>query len=106
MNFITRYEDEKYNYFLTDFIRGAELFDVIREIGILSDDQARFYIASMILGIEYLHKNKIIYRDLKPENSMITGEGYFRLVDFGTAKFLKKKDKNHIVRTFTIIGSP
>jgi hypothetical protein len=38
MNFITQYEDDKYNYFLTDFIRGAELFDVIRDIGILTDD--------------------------------------------------------------------
>jgi serine/threonine protein kinase len=49
---------------------------------------------------------KIIYRDLKPENSLVTGKGYFRLVDFGTAKFLKKKNKTDIVRTFTIIGSP
>jgi len=106
MGYITKYEDENYNYFLTEFIRGAELFDVIREIGILTEDQARFYTASMILAIEYLHKNKIIYRDLKPENSMVTGEGFLRLVDYGTAKFLKKKDKNHIARTFTIIGSP
>ena len=33
-------------------------------------------------------------------------KGYYRLIDMGTAKFMKKKKKNDVVRTFTIIGSP
>ena len=47
---------------------------------------AKFYIAQIILQLEYLHSKKIIYRDLKPENLMIGKDGYLKLIDFGTAK--------------------
>ena len=52
--------------------------------------------------MEYLHTNNIIYRDIKPENIMVDDKGYMRLIDMGTAKFLKGKGG----RTYTIIGTP
>jgi cGMP-dependent protein kinase len=65
-------KDTKNLYFLMEYIRGKELFDTIREIGMLSKEQTLFYSGSMMLAIEYLHNRKIIYRDLKPENIMVT----------------------------------
>lgn len=59
----------------------------------------------MILTLEYLHLQNIIYRDVKPENFIVDAQGYLKLFDLGTAKILKGK---HGVgnRTFTIIGTP
>lgn len=63
---------------------------------------AQFYIASLLLVLEYLHNNCIVYRDLKPENVVVGSDGYLKLVDMGTCKHLPK----HFSKTFTIIGTP
>ena len=45
-----------------------------------------FYTAQIILALEHLHENDIIYRDLKPENILIDINGYIRITDFGLSK--------------------
>jgi cGMP-dependent protein kinase len=65
-------KDDKFVYFLMEYIRGKELFDVIRIIGLLNNSQTRFYGCSLMLAVEYLHERKFIYRDVKPENVMVT----------------------------------
>ncbi|KRX11142.1 Protein kinase-like domain [Pseudocohnilembus persalinus] len=104
MNFYRTFKDNNQIYFLTEFISGLELFDVIREIGLLSTQDSQYYSGSMILALEYLHGKSIIYRDIKPENIMVNANGHMFLIDMGTAKILKHG--KHPGRTFTIIGTP
>ena len=92
-------KDKNYIYFLMDYIKGKELFDVIRDIGLLNKSQTQFYGASIMLAVQYLHERKFVYRDIKPENIMVLGNGFIKLIDFGTAKSIKDKTK-------TIIGTP
>ena len=92
-------KDNNNIYLLMEYLPGSELFDVIREIGLLNKKQSIFYASSMLLAINYLHERKYIYRDLKPENIIVTENGYIKLIDFGTSKRIED-------RTSTIIGTP
>lgn len=92
-------EDQYRIYFLTELVRGNDLPEVLRRIGLLGDDTARFFTASLILILEHLHERNIVYRDLRPENVIVDDSGYLKLVDFGAAKIVEG-------RTYTIIGTP
>jgi len=67
----------------------------------MMEELARFYVASVILALEYLHNNNIVYRDLKPENIFIDINGHVKLGDFGFAKVLENGG-----RTYTFCGTP
>ncbi|OMJ95133.1 hypothetical protein SteCoe_1499 [Stentor coeruleus] len=99
MKLVRTFKDSKRLYFLMEFIRGMDLFDVIRQLDLLKECDARFYIACVFMILEHLHERSIIYRDLKPENMVVDHEGYPKLIDFGTAKFVNG-------RTYTIVGTP
>jgi len=71
MKFFRSFKDEKNIYFVVEYIPGSMLFDVIRELDEIETIEAQFYTASIILTLECLYKNQIVYRDLKPENIMV-----------------------------------
>lgn len=53
---------------------------------ILSEEEARFYIAEMVLAIEMVHSLDYIHRDLKPDNVLLDKDGHIKLTDFGLCK--------------------
>jgi len=86
-------------YIVMDFIAGGEMFKHLQKAKKFSESQSRFYAAQVILGFEYLHMLELVYRDLKPENLLLGGDGYVKITDFGFAKRIKG-------RTYTLCGTP
>jgi len=73
-------------YFVLTYCPGGELFFHLSKKGRFSETQARFYGAEILLALGDLHKQDIIYRDLKPENVLLDAEGHVCLTDFGLSK--------------------
>ncbi|KAJ7947743.1 phototropin-1 isoform X1 [Quillaja saponaria] len=69
---------------ITDYCPGGELFLLLdrQPTKVLKEDAVRFYAAEVVVALEYLHCQGIIYRDLKPENILLQGSGHVSLTDF------------------------
>ena len=89
-------------YMVIEFMQGGELFFHLSKQRRFSENTARFYIAEVIIGIEYLHDRGIIYRDLKPENILLGLDGHIKLTDFGLSKLISESD----FKTNTLCGTP
>jgi len=100
VNLVKTFHDECRLYFLTDVCECGQLFELMRQKKHFTEGAAKFYSACVILAFEYLHGKGIIYRDLKPENLVLTRKGYIKITDFGFAKQVG----DHRTRTFC--GTP
>ncbi|KAF4958167.1 hypothetical protein FSARC_11051 [Fusarium sarcochroum] len=85
-------------YLVTDYMSGGELFWHLQKEGRFDEKRAKFYIAELILAIQHLHHNDIVYRDLKPENILLDANGHIALCDFGLSK--ANLTKNDTTNTF------
>lgn len=58
----------------------------------LSEEQARLYFRDVILGMEYLHYQKIVHRDIKPSNLLLGDDGHVKIADFGVSNQFEGND--------------
>ncbi|CAG9310037.1 unnamed protein product [Blepharisma stoltei] len=96
------FQTSKFLYLILELCPYGDLLGQIESKGYLRENDAKFYLAEIILALEYLHSLDIIYRDLKPANILIDQGGHAKLADFGLAK--EKVDKNN--PAMTMAGSP
>jgi len=85
------FQDKEYLFIVLEYVPGGELFHHLSRARKLPISAVRFYIAGLVIILEALHSNDIVYRDIKPENVMLDENGYAKLTDFGFAK--KTKDR-------------
>uniref|UniRef100_A0A6B2L8V6 Protein kinase domain-containing protein n=1 Tax=Arcella intermedia TaxID=1963864 RepID=A0A6B2L8V6_9EUKA len=97
------FQSDQNLYFIMDFINGGELFHHLAIEKRFNEERAKFYAAEIVSGMEYLHSAGVIYRDLKPENLLLSHKGHIVMTDFGLSKEGLLSDD---ARTATFCGTP
>ena len=89
------FQEDDYLYLVMEFLQGGDFMSLLIKKDILTEDEARFYTAELILAIDAIHKLGCIHRDIKPDNILIDKNGHIKLSDFGLAKISEKLYDNN-----------
>ncbi|XP_067237268.1 serine/threonine-protein kinase N1b isoform X1 [Chanodichthys erythropterus] len=101
VNLFACFQTPEHVCFVMEYTAGGDLMMHIHA-DVFSETRSVFYSACVVSGLQFLHDNKIVYRDLKLDNLLLDTEGYVKIADFG----LCKEGMGHGDRTSTFCGTP
>ena len=107
------FQEGDYLFLVMEYCPGGDLMNLLIEKDVLTEKEAKFYLAELILAIESIHKLDCIHRDIKPDNILIDSDGHIKLTDFGLAKISEKifeqnSNKNNIcthIKNYSCVGT-
>ncbi|XP_037112538.1 serine/threonine-protein kinase N1b isoform X3 [Syngnathus acus] len=101
VNLFACFQTPEHVCFVMEYTAGGDLMMHIHA-DVFSEPRAVFYSACVVLGLQFLHDHKIVYRDLKLDNLLLDINGYVKIADFG----LCKEGMGYGDRTSTFCGTP
>uniref|UniRef100_A0A8C2ZTX6 protein kinase C n=1 Tax=Cyclopterus lumpus TaxID=8103 RepID=A0A8C2ZTX6_CYCLU len=101
VNLFACFQTPEHVCFVMEYTAGGDLMMHIHT-DVFTEPRAVFYAACVVLGLQFLHDHKIVYRDLKLDNLLLDTDGYVKIADFG----LCKEGMGFGDRTSTFCGTP
>lgn len=95
-------QSQEMNYIVIEYVEGTDLKDYVRQRGALHPIEAVRIMMQIVSAIAAAHQNRIIHRDIKPQNILIDKEGNVKITDFGIAVALSDTS---LTQTNTLLGS-
>mmetsp|Transcript_42641 Transcript_42641/g.40940 ORF Transcript_42641/g.40940 Transcript_42641/m.40940 type:complete len:193 (+) Transcript_42641:33-611(+) len=86
INMFYAFSDYENLYLVTDLVTGGDLRYHLTKKKQFSEDQTKFFISCIMVGLEYMHNNGVIHRDIKPENLLLDEQGYVHITDMGISR--------------------
>ncbi len=103
VSIIDFFESDNDLYIVLEYIKGYTLTDIIKKRKRIQYKTALYILDEVCHGLEYIHSNHILHRDLKPDNIMISESGEVKISDFGLAY---RRENMNITNPGTYIGTP
>jgi len=83
-------EDTKILNILLEYVPGGSISQLLEQFGAFGEHVIRLFTRQILLGLQYLHANKLAHRDIKGANILVTSDGCVKLSDFGHSKRLEE----------------
>lgn len=96
------FEENGTAYYVMDYINGCSLHDVLVRKGVLSEQEAVYYILQIADALEYVHNQNRLHLDIKPGNVMVNADNHVILIDFGLSKHYDDESGEN---TSTMLGA-
>jgi serine/threonine protein kinase len=108
------FQSPQFAFIAMELAEGGTLWSVLKmlQANALSESQVRFYVAEIVEALHYLHGIGLIYRDLKPDNVLISSSGHVKLADLGgvsdtsgtvihSSEKMDDQDKNKMLNAYS-----
>jgi serine/threonine protein kinase len=105
-NIVATYECEcegRIHYLVSEFVEGMALAEVIRRCRV-PPQKAAEWVRKIAIALSCAHDHRLIHRDVKPANIMVTKKGEIKLLDFGLARWLNQTSS--LTSTGDVMGTP
>lgn len=94
------FQTDSHLFLVLELASGGDIYDLLEDSGgKIHVNDARAFVAQLLVALEHLHARSIVHRDVKLENLLVAADGTLKLTDFGFAKAVE-------YRTFTLCGTP
>ncbi len=96
-------------YFVMEYLEGESLRQRVKRLGAMTLREAVAVLEQVALGLGHAHQAKVIHRDIKPHNIMISevdGSEYVKVLDFGLVKAIEQEEEEHLTSTGQVLGTP
>ena len=92
------------HYMVMEFVKGRDLYEIVKEEGPLDFDLALDYIGQTAKGLAHAHERKLVHRDIKPANLLVTGK-VVKILDLGLALLTEDEESLTVLHNEKVMGT-
>ncbi len=92
----------EFHYIVQEYVEGITLKEYIEKSSKIGTTEAKNIILQVLKGLEHAHENKIVHKDIKGQNILISTDNKIKITDFGIADILE----DEMTKTQSLMGTP
>ncbi len=107
-NIVTAYDAEQVenlHLLVMEYAEGRTLDRLVAERGPLPPEQVRDYMRQAALGLQHAFEKRLVHRDIKPHNLLLTPDGVVKILDFGLARLSREEDDGRLTPAEGTLGT-